>query len=312
MKNYEGTSAGMEKEGAVRMFERSRKGKFIYKNFVSDGDSSAYKAVIGLNNGDGPYGNIKVIKLECINHYQKRLGSRLRKLVEEAKVDTVTKTGKRVRRSLVGGKNRLTGSKIDSLTSFFGNNLRKNVGKTTAELKRALMATYYHVFTGRHELCPLSETSYCDFQRQVASGVKRENVKVKRSSLAVDLDDEGKKRVKEVYLSLTSTDLLERCLRGLTQNANESFHSKMWTRAKKSKILGLKRLQFVAKTVVLDHNFGYQKASLLKRMSPSTSGLDRSLELQQKEKIRHAKTYAKKKKVQKQSKAKDEYSPGGF
>ncbi|KAK8372143.1 hypothetical protein O3P69_019983 [Scylla paramamosain] len=70
----------MEVEAARRLFARSRDLKFEYENLVSDGDANSYKAVLAMNNGNGPYQDTKVTKLECINHVQKRLGTRLRKL----------------------------------------------------------------------------------------------------------------------------------------------------------------------------------------------------------------------------------------
>ena len=43
--NYEGTSGGMEAASAIRMWNRSLQHKMRYMHFVSDGDSSAFKAV---------------------------------------------------------------------------------------------------------------------------------------------------------------------------------------------------------------------------------------------------------------------------
>ena len=56
-KNFEGTSAAMEQEAASRSFGRSEAIGFRYANFLGDGDSSAYKSVCGMNNGQGPYTN---------------------------------------------------------------------------------------------------------------------------------------------------------------------------------------------------------------------------------------------------------------
>ncbi|KAG0730584.1 hypothetical protein GWK47_027929 [Chionoecetes opilio] len=86
----------------------------------------------------------------------------------------------------------------------------------------------------------------------------------------------------------TSRDILERCVRGLTQNANESFYSKMWSSAWKSKFVGFKRLSFVAESAILDHNFGYQKTSLLKSFKVNSKALRKSLS-QDKERRRHSK-----------------------
>jgi hypothetical protein len=44
-KNYDGTSKSMEKEGAVRLFQRSLDNGLRYKYMVCDGDASAHKAI---------------------------------------------------------------------------------------------------------------------------------------------------------------------------------------------------------------------------------------------------------------------------
>ena len=52
-------------------------------------------------------------KLECVGHYQKRIGSRLRKLKKREKG--------------LGGRGRLTDAMIDRLQNYFGVS-RQNVG----------------------------------------------------------------------------------------------------------------------------------------------------------------------------------------
>ena len=311
-KNYEGTSGGMDKEGAIRLFGRSIKNKFIYKNFVGDGDSSSYNGVLGMNNGKGPYENVKVNKIECINHYQKRLGSRLRKLVNEEKVEVETKTGKKRKMSTLSGKNKLTVNKIDILSSLFGKAIRENIGKTYGEMKRAILATFYHIFCGRHTLCPLTKTSYCYFQRQIAFGKDSKEIEAKRSSLAITLDEDSEEKVKNIYFSLTEKTLLERCLKGLTQNSNESFHSKIWVKAKKAKYVGLERLKFVTTLAALEHNFGYQSSSFLKALHIGSKGLDASLVLRDKERLRSAKSNATKHAKHKSKGASKDYEGGAF
>ncbi|KAK8395395.1 hypothetical protein O3P69_006206 [Scylla paramamosain] len=99
--NFHGLSGRMEAECAIRMWGRSENLGFQYTTFLSDGDSSAFTAVTAMNNGAGPY-NVQVEKEECVNHVKKRMGTRLRKLKEELKEEKVTKTGKVIRRSVVG------------------------------------------------------------------------------------------------------------------------------------------------------------------------------------------------------------------
>ena len=52
-------------------------------------------------------------KYECIEHSERRISNRLRKLREEKKL---------------GEKNRFTNSKIDTLQKYFGIVLRQNIG----------------------------------------------------------------------------------------------------------------------------------------------------------------------------------------
>ena len=72
-----GSSGAMESAGAVKIFNRSiEKNNLIYNEYLGDGDTSSFKDVIESN----PYKdlNIKITKLECIGHVQKRMGTRLR------------------------------------------------------------------------------------------------------------------------------------------------------------------------------------------------------------------------------------------
>ncbi|MPC93790.1 hypothetical protein E2C01_088931 [Portunus trituberculatus] len=67
-RNFTGLSGAMEPEGAVRMWQRSEANGYRYVTFLSDGDSSSFKAVCNMNNGTGPYTNHTVVKEECVNH----------------------------------------------------------------------------------------------------------------------------------------------------------------------------------------------------------------------------------------------------
>ena len=67
----------MESGSTVEIFRRSvPKRKLKYKTFIGDGDSSFYPNVIKAN----PYPGLKI---ECIGHVQKRVGTNLRKLRKE-------------------------------------------------------------------------------------------------------------------------------------------------------------------------------------------------------------------------------------
>jgi hypothetical protein len=108
--NYSGTAPAMEVEGAKRMFERSIEIRNLrYTSYYGDGDSKAYQAVKSTYGPDKP-----VQKFECIGHYQKSVGCRLRKLKKNSK-----------------GMNGLTPPVIDKLQNYFGIALHANC--TTVE-----------------------------------------------------------------------------------------------------------------------------------------------------------------------------------
>ena len=114
--NYHGSALNMEKVGAVNIFQRSIEKHCLYFTaFYGDGDCKSFSAV--ENNYGDHDDSKKVIKYECIGHYQKRVGKRLRMLHKELKLE---------------GKNRFTNQKIDTLQNYFGIVLRQkgNNGNT--------------------------------------------------------------------------------------------------------------------------------------------------------------------------------------
>ena len=81
--NYEGSSQNMETEGASILFGRSaEKHNLRYNPFIGDGDSKAYNRVLR----EKPYGpDFQIKKEECIGHIQKKMGTRLRNLINKMK-----------------------------------------------------------------------------------------------------------------------------------------------------------------------------------------------------------------------------------
>ena len=88
-------------------------------------------------------------KCECVGHYQERVGTRLRKLKKKTKG--------------LGGKGRLTDTKIDILQNYFGIALRQNVGNLDA-MTKACKASMFHV-ADYHDSCPKRRDSWCQFQK---------------------------------------------------------------------------------------------------------------------------------------------------
>lgn len=181
---YGGKSGSMESKAAEIIWSLSEeKLKMRYVGFIGDGDSSAYSAVTSMNNNTGPYKDVKVEKHECINHVSKRLGTRLRKLKAEEVEHKETKTGKKYKKSVLSGKNKLTDFVIDKLTRYYGQSIRRNVNKTIEEMRRDTLAKLYHCSSTdekpQHELCPVGESSWCFYQRDITKKNKPEHSKMK-------------------------------------------------------------------------------------------------------------------------------------
>ena len=99
----------MEAEGAKHIFEHSiKKHKLGYVEFLGNGNTKSYVNVKDI------YPGIEIEKLECVGHYQKRVGTRLRNLKKKEK--------------RLGGPGRLTDATIDRLYNYAGVAIRQNVG----------------------------------------------------------------------------------------------------------------------------------------------------------------------------------------
>ena len=128
--NYIGSASNMESTGALSIFKRSLENYGLrYLNYYGDGDSKSFQSV------ENVYEGAKVVKYECIGHYQKRVENRLRKLRLRVKglVGKVQKKDEgKVKKTKEKAKSRLTDALIDRLQNYFGIALRSNV-KTVPE-----------------------------------------------------------------------------------------------------------------------------------------------------------------------------------
>ena len=232
--NYSGSSGGMEAAGAKLMFERSiEKHGLQYTEFIGDGDSKSHPTV------ENTYKDIKVKKLECIGHVQKRVGNRLRKLKKTVKN--------------IGGKGKLTLKMVDRLQNYYGIAIRSNTGKLQ-EMQKAVRASLFHVASStKHDYhnayCPSGPDSWCAAQRDKA-------LNTNKYKPGAGLPIEVIAAVKPIYNDLGKTELLEKCLHGYTQNQNESFHSMIWTRVPKMTHASLKTFEFAILDAVATFNVG--------------------------------------------------------
>lgn len=104
-KNYTGSSDGMKAAVAVTVFGRSLDNKLRYVTYISDGDTSAYDAVCTMNDGEEPYGNVKLKKKKvnastiCLRdleqHYGNGIKRSLKRQLKQAKCEEWRTWGKR-------------------------------------------------------------------------------------------------------------------------------------------------------------------------------------------------------------------------
>lgn len=241
--NYIGTSGGMEPAGAIAIFSRSlNKYGVRYINYLGDGDTKSYKAV----SEHKPYGeDIKINKMECLNHVAKRMGARLRKL-------KLSLRGKKLSDNLpIGGANRLTDNIIDQLQSYYGKAISENLG-STSDMRRSIWAIYFHKMSSdanpSHGLCPPGPNSWCKYNNSLHNGSKYKH----KHSIAPAIMEV----IKPIFRDLSSDDLLKKCLHGRSQNMNESLNHLSWCRIPKSTFVGLDTLQLGVLDAVACYNEG--------------------------------------------------------
>jgi hypothetical protein len=237
--NHTGSANSMETVGAVRIFERSITTRGLkYKNLLGDGDSSTYNAIVEKLYGEDCVPN----KLECIGHVQKRVGSRLRRLKSSNK-GLKLDDGKGL-----GGKGRLTDSKIDVLQNYYGLAVRENL-KDVDNMAKNIEASLFHVASTnenpQHHLCPDGEDSWCGYKRDESTYQHKNGI----PKCIVDF-------IKPVFNDLSKKELLNKCTHGLTQNVNECLNGLIWDRCPKSTYVEQETLALATYLAILKFNEG--------------------------------------------------------
>ena len=125
-------------------------------------------------------------------------------------------------------------------------------------MRSAVFASFFHAASTdeepHHNHCPIGRNSWCFFQRALAKG---EEPGYHRDKVGTPLAKDVAEKVKEVYVRLGHPDLLDRCLQGKTQNANESLHSKVWLKCPKTGFVGLMRVCAATCLAIAEFNQGF-------------------------------------------------------
>lgn len=218
---YDGSSPMMEVVTAERIWALSLDHGFRYITLISDDDS---KKLSHLNSAS-PYGEQAIDKIEYFNHVAKRLGTALRKVVQDNKNTGCT----------LGGKTHgsLKNTTITKLTAYYRNAIQNNVGNLDS-MKKAVFATPMHCettnATPKHQNCPEGKESWCFFQKALANNA---TPFPHATAIKTPLRDDVVSKIMQIYKRLGSEKLLSRSVDGKAQNANE-VHGVLWSKCPKT------------------------------------------------------------------------------
>ena len=241
------------------------------------------------------------------------MGTRLKKLKDELKEEKTTKTGKVIKKSLVGSRHQLTNKQIDAFQRYYGKAIRDSIGTDVVTMKLKIMSGFWHAISrdgdGNHHHIHC-DSSWCLFKKANEKGKPLPSLDTMKNYLRLEKKYEN--RVREIFFDLSSPALLERCLRGESQNRNESFHSKLWHHQNKAKFAGLQRMTFLTQLTIIDHNFGYVANRFLQHLGFSmTSASVLAKQRMDKQKVTPRKAPKKSKKKSESTPGLD-YQPGSF
>ena len=264
--NFHGSSPAMEAEGAKVLWNRSlQRHNLRYKWMVCDGDSKAFNAV------EETYGEeCKVIKLDCVGHVQKRMGKHLLNLKTKTK-------GKLADGKSIGGRGRLSEEKIKQIQKYYGLAIRQNtlatanpsdreVNEAVYAMKKNVIALLNHSVKAedpakQHRFCPPGNNSWCKWQQDLATGTSTYKGDACLPEIFLEL-------LRPTFMTLSKTELLERCVRGTTQNRNECINSLVWVQCPKHKHHGVKVIRCAVASAVLHfHNGAASREGVMERLS---------------------------------------------
>ena len=156
--NHRSSAGAMEAAGATELFNTSiGKNNFRYVNYLGDDDSVSYSKV----EEPKPYGpDLKITKLECVGHVQKRLSTRLHKLRISYKGTVLCGC------KPLSGRRWLTDVAINTLQNF-GMAIRQSAG-SLYPTNKAVAAALFHCTdipdVERHMFCLRTATTWCKWE----------------------------------------------------------------------------------------------------------------------------------------------------
>ncbi|CAL4251404.1 unnamed protein product [Meganyctiphanes norvegica] len=271
--NFHGHSGDMEGPLVELCFEKGRDLGFKFETLICDGDAKAYPFVKDY------YGFESVTKELCGNHVGKLLSCDLFNLRDSTYTIQKQLVAKILVRIEGAGhtKGRLDLMIRRSKSLVLITKLSSRHFLSMPQKQRHIMGILKHHSDfplnddlDIHDDCYTPESGKgCPFK--MAKESNQSLPARKRGTFTKWLNTPAYAPLENIFKRLSSDSLLEMCERGLTQNINESMHSKQHMMAAKHKDQKEDRLDFVCELTVLQHNFGHENACMLNSVGYGTS-----------------------------------------
>ena len=242
-----GTSGAMEKDMIYEMFCRSiPKYDIKYVSYIGDGDAKVHR-YLTMN---PPYPGVTIKKLEDTNHFAKRMLTRIKKIKQENKKKILSDSKK------ISGKGRMTDADAIKFI-YFAKAIRES--KTDLDkLYEKSWAIFNHYYsTDKEPMHDWCDPEWCKYlQAKVAGQPFSHNSKSTIPRACLDL-------IKPVFEELCSQTSLACVVGGGSQNANEAFHSLLWTMVPKHRFCSSTILRMGLGLSTIIYNDGYSSLDKL-------------------------------------------------
>ena len=126
---------------------------------------------------------------------------------------------------------------INSIQKYYSLTIRNNLDNVIA-MENAILAIYFHMIKGeneelpvQHRLCPNGKDSWCKYQKDISLGI--DSYKPSKCLLYVFRGE-----LKPIFERLAENSLLQRCLKGYTQDENEALSNILWCKCLKRVFVG--------------------------------------------------------------------------
>ncbi len=242
-----GSSGGMEKEMVHEMFCRSlAKYNTTYVSYIGDGDAKVHKYLID----NPPYLDIDIKKLEDTNHFAKRMLNRIMKIKRENK-NTILCDGKRF-----SGKGRMTDGHVIKFKIYFAKAIRENKTDLNKLYQSSWAIFNHHYSTNEEPMHEWCDPKWCKYLQAKSIGQNFSGSKIYIPRACLDM-------IKPVFEELCSHTSLARFVGGGSQNANEAYHSLLWTIVPKHRYCSSTTLRIGLRLSTIIYNDGYEALNKL-------------------------------------------------